>query len=102
MAEINTVVGEIANGAQEQSIALQQINTAVEQMSSTTQANAAMVEESSAAGHSLSEESSKLAQAVAAFKLKASNNDNRLRAELAKVAPHAFRSEAARAKAKAS
>jgi len=69
VADINAVVTDIAHGAQEQSIALSQINSAVEQMSSATQANAAMVGESSAAGKALAQESSRLAHLVEQFQL---------------------------------
>ena len=69
VTEINAVVGDIAAGAQEQSTALQEINIAIEQMNLVTQQNAAMVEESTAAGHSLSEETSKLAQLVGQFRV---------------------------------
>ena len=64
VAEINAVVADIAAGAQEQSTALQEINVAIEQMNLVTQQNAAMVEESTAAGHSLFEEATKLAQLI--------------------------------------
>ena len=72
VTEINVVVSHIAAGAQEQSIALQEINTAIDQMNLVTQQNAAMVEESTAAGHSLSDESSRLAQLVGRFRVQRS------------------------------
>jgi len=77
VAQMNAVVAEIANSAQEQSTALLQINAAIEQMSSTTQANAAMVGQSTAAGHSLSQESSRLTKVVAQFRLGAVGGDPR-------------------------
>ena len=58
VTEINVVVSDIAAGAHEQSTALQEINDAIEQMNLETKQNAAMVEQSTEAGHSLSEESS--------------------------------------------
>jgi methyl-accepting chemotaxis protein len=91
VTEINAVVGDIAAGAQEQSTALQETNTAIEQMNLVTQQNAAMVEESTAAGHSLSEESAKLAQLVGQFRVVRSASDDALRRELMEAAPHAFR-----------
>jgi methyl-accepting chemotaxis protein len=69
VSEINAVVGDIAAGAQTQSTALQEINTAIDQMNMVTQENAAMVEESTAAGRTLSEESAKLAQLVGRFRV---------------------------------
>ena len=94
VAEINTVVGDIAAGSKEQSTALQEINSAIEQMNLVTQQNAAMVEQSTAAGHSLSEESSKLAQLIGQFRLGRPGADDAMRRELVKAAPHAFRSPA--------
>ena len=62
-------LGEIASAAQEQSSALQQINSAIDQMSGNTQANAAMAEESTAAGHTLSEESRGLVKLMQQFRV---------------------------------
>src|SRR5271165_2233988 len=45
---VNSVVGEIAAGAKEQSVGLKEISVAVSQMDSVTQRNAAMVEETTA------------------------------------------------------
>jgi methyl-accepting chemotaxis protein len=72
VTEINLVVSHIAAGAQEQSTALNEINAAIDQMNLVTQQNAAMVEESTAAGHSLSDESARLAQLVGQFRVQRS------------------------------
>ncbi|HRL07318.1 MAG TPA: methyl-accepting chemotaxis protein, partial [Brevundimonas diminuta] len=48
---------------------LQQVNTAVNQMDQVTQQNAAMVEESTAASHSLAQEADVLAASVARFRI---------------------------------
>ena len=72
------MVGEIAAGAQEQSTALQQINSAIDEMNQVTQQNAAMVEESTAAGHSLSDESSRLAQLVGQFRVRQPGDERSL------------------------
>jgi methyl-accepting chemotaxis protein len=69
IAEINTLVGQIAIAAEQQSTGLQQVNTAVSEMDGVTQQNAAMVEESTAAARSLSAESEELARQVARFKI---------------------------------
>ncbi len=69
--EINQHVSAIVDSAQEQSSGLQQINTAVNQMDQDTQKNAAMVEESTAASHSLAREVSSLNQLLTQFKLQA-------------------------------
>jgi methyl-accepting chemotaxis protein len=90
VAEINTVVSDIASTAHEQATALQQINVAVEQMNLVTQQNAAMVEESTAAGHSLSEETVKLAKLVGQFRV-AATSETPPRAAAANAAPRASR-----------
>ena len=69
VAEINAVVTNIAASAQEQSTGLDQVNTAVNQMDQVTQQNAAMVEESTAASHSLSQETEELARQIGTFRL---------------------------------
>ncbi len=56
VAEMDTIVTDIATSAREQATGLQEVNTAVNQMDQVTQQNAAMVEESTAASHTLSRE----------------------------------------------
>jgi methyl-accepting chemotaxis protein len=67
--EINRHVSAIVEAAHEQSSGLQQINTAVNQMDQDTQKNAAMVEESTAASHSLAREVASMNQLLSQFKL---------------------------------
>ncbi|GAK70024.1 putative methyl-accepting chemotaxis protein [Agrobacterium rubi TR3 = NBRC 13261] len=67
--EINRHVVAIVDGAQEQSSGLQQINTAVNQMDQDTQKNAAMVEEQTAASHTLAREAASLNHLLGQFKL---------------------------------
>ncbi|TRB01593.1 MULTISPECIES: methyl-accepting chemotaxis protein [Rhizobium/Agrobacterium group] len=67
--EINRHVVSIVESAQEQSSGLQQINTAVNQMDQDTQKNAAMVEETNAASHSLAKEVASLNQLLSQFRL---------------------------------
>ncbi len=67
--EIAVVVTQIAASAREQSSALGQVNTAINQMDHTTQQNAAMVEQSTAASHTLSRQARDLSQLVSAFKV---------------------------------
>ncbi|WP_376854591.1 methyl-accepting chemotaxis protein [Brevundimonas faecalis] len=69
VAEIDGLVSEIAASAQEQAVGLQQVNTAVNQMDQVTQQNAAMVEESTAASHSLAQEADVLAASVSRFQV---------------------------------
>ncbi len=69
VAEINTVVSDIAAGAQEQATGLQQVNTAVNEMDKVTQQNAAMAEEATAASRSLEQEAETLTSLVGQFRL---------------------------------
>jgi methyl-accepting chemotaxis protein len=67
--EINGHVNAIVTAAREQSTGLQEINTAVNTMDQGTQQNAAMVEEQTAASHSLAGEAGALNALLAQFKL---------------------------------
>jgi methyl-accepting chemotaxis protein len=69
VGEINAVVTEIAASAQEQATALQQVNTAVNQMDQVTQQNAAMVEEATAASSALAGEAQELGRLIGQFRL---------------------------------
>jgi len=93
--EINSIVAEIAAGAKEQATGLAEINSAINQMDQVTQQNAAMVEESTAASYSLSEETSQLTNLIGQFRVGEGNAEDTMRRELRKVAPHAFKAPAA-------
>jgi methyl-accepting chemotaxis protein len=67
VAEINDVVVEIAASAKEQATGLAEVNTAVNQMDQVTQQNAAMVEQSTAASHTLAQEAAELARLISRF-----------------------------------
>jgi len=67
VADIDRLVGEIAASAQEQATGLHEVNAAVNQMDQVIQQNAAMVEESTAATHSLKGEAGELASLVGRF-----------------------------------
>ena len=69
VAEIDSVVADIALGAHEQASGLQQISAAMSNMDQTTQQNAAMSEQATAASRSLADESDRLANVVAQFQL---------------------------------
>ena len=69
VAEINRHVAAIVESSREQSLGLQEINTAVNTMDQGTQQNAAMVEESTAASHSLAKEAAALNALLAQFNL---------------------------------
>jgi len=66
---INQHMEAIATSTREQSLGLTEVNTAVNQMDQVTQQNAAMVEETSAAGATLATESGRLRDLIARFKL---------------------------------
>jgi len=66
--QINQHMDAIATAAQEQSMGLSEINSAVNHMDQATQQNAAMVEEMNAAGAGLAEESSHLGELLSAFR----------------------------------
>ncbi|MGO9235501.1 MAG: methyl-accepting chemotaxis protein [Methylocella sp.] len=70
VAEINKVVSTIAAGAKEQAMGLQEVNTAINHMDQVTQQNAAMVEQTTAASHSLSQETERLSGLVGQFQLR--------------------------------
>jgi methyl-accepting chemotaxis protein len=67
--EINTVVAEIAASAQEEATGLNQVNGAINQMDQVTQQNAAMVEQSTAASHSLLHEANELVNLLGEFQV---------------------------------
>ncbi|GAA0387273.1 methyl-accepting chemotaxis protein [Brevundimonas terrae] len=69
VAQIDSLVREIAASAQEQATGLAQVNAAVNQMDQVTQQNAAMVEESTAACHALASEAADLSASVARFEV---------------------------------
>ncbi len=69
IAQINQHMDAIATSAKEQSVGLSEVNVAVNQMDQTTQQNAAMVEQSTAASASLAQEAQKLRELVRQFKL---------------------------------
>ncbi|MDE1883262.1 MAG: methyl-accepting chemotaxis protein [Rhodospirillales bacterium] len=64
---IDNAIGAAAASAQEQSVALSQVNSAVNQMDQMTQANAAMAEEAAAASHTLAEEAQTISRLLAKF-----------------------------------
>ncbi|MBO9101885.1 MULTISPECIES: methyl-accepting chemotaxis protein [unclassified Rhizobium] len=66
---VNQHMDSIATSAKEQSVGLAEVNTAVNQMDQVTQQNAAMVEETSAAGATLASESGKLRDLISQFQL---------------------------------
>jgi len=90
VVEINGVITDIAASAQEQATGLQQVNAAVNEMDGVTQKNAAMVEETTAASHALAGETEQLGRLIARYRIAQAEEDP-LRKELKRAAPHAFR-----------
>ena len=66
---VTDIMGEISAANSEQSTGMAQVGHAVTQMDQTTQQNAALVEESTAAADSLKTQAQELVSAVAVFKL---------------------------------
>ncbi len=83
VASIDALVKEIAASAQEQSTGLHQVNVAVNQMDQVVQQNAAMVEEATAATHSLKGEAGELAVLVSRFQVGSTQLDTASRARAA-------------------
>ncbi|MGP0058636.1 MAG: methyl-accepting chemotaxis protein [Beijerinckiaceae bacterium] len=101
VTEINDVVNGIAEGAKEQAMGLGEVNTAINQMDQMTQQNAAMVEESTAATRSLSQEISQLSGLIGEFQVSHAGGNDSVRRELQKTVPHAFRQRRAESPSKA-
>ncbi|MDB5433503.1 MAG: methyl-accepting chemotaxis sensory transducer [Caulobacter sp.] len=67
VAEINQQISEIAQSVSEQSTGLKEVNIAVNRMDQMTQQNAAMVEQSTAASHSMKREAVSLGELMRRF-----------------------------------
>ena len=87
VAEINELVGEIAASSKEQAVGLAEVNQAVNQMDQVTQQNAAMVEQSTAASHALSNEAAELERLIARFQVGAEVREMPARIERRPAAP---------------
>jgi methyl-accepting chemotaxis protein len=68
ITRVTDIMSEIASASQEQTIGIEQVNSAIAQMDEVTQQNAALVEEAAAAG-SMQEPAAALADVVSVFKL---------------------------------
>jgi methyl-accepting chemotaxis protein len=62
-------MAEISAASQEQSAGIEQVNQTVVQMDETTQQNAALVEEATAAARAMEDQAVQLGEAVARFRL---------------------------------
>jgi methyl-accepting chemotaxis protein len=67
VTQVNSAVANIAASATEQATGVAEVNTAINQMDQVTQQNAAMVEQTTAASHSLAKEAEKLADLIGRF-----------------------------------
>lgn len=107
VVQVDTNVGAIVEASKEQATGLKEINTAVNTMDQGTQQNAAMVEETTAAAHSLANEADQLFQLLGQFNIGSGGGTHRggkpapsskpasaVRQMTAKVA-HAFNGNAA-------
>ncbi|QDS08238.1 HAMP domain-containing protein [Xanthomonas citri pv. glycines] len=68
---VTDIMGEISAASQEQSAGIEQVNQTITHMDETTQQNAALVEEATAAARSMEEQAVQLTDAVAIFKIDA-------------------------------
>ncbi|SIQ52779.1 methyl-accepting chemotaxis sensory transducer with Pas/Pac sensor [Rhizobium sp. RU35A] len=69
ISAVNERIEAIANAAKEQSVALAEVNSAINQMDQMTQQNAAMVEQSNAASAALANETASLRELLGRFAL---------------------------------
>jgi methyl-accepting chemotaxis protein len=108
VADVNTVIANIAAGAREQATGLDEVNIALGRMDQVTQQNAAMVQQSTETSRSLSHETNELSRLVGQFEIDgegAHAQDDRdfddaegtneaadepVRRALQKTAPHVF------------
>ncbi|WP_341887864.1 methyl-accepting chemotaxis protein [Variovorax sp. YR752] len=68
---VNQLLGEVANGAREQSLGIAQIGSAVQDLDRMTQQNAALVEQTAAASGAMKDQAQSLAHEVDRFRLPA-------------------------------
>ena len=69
ITRVTDIMSEIASASMEQTMGIEQINSAISQMDEVTQQNAALVEEAAAAAGSLQEQAATLADVVSIFKV---------------------------------
>ncbi|MGJ9418614.1 methyl-accepting chemotaxis protein [Massilia sp. CMS3.1] len=69
VSRVTDIMAEISAASQEQNAGIEQVNVAIVQMDQTTQQNAALVEQASAAAQSLQHEAATLARTVGAFRI---------------------------------
>jgi len=67
--QVNDILREISHASLEQSDGIEQVNVAVNQIDKVTQQNAALVEQVSAAAHSLNDQTATLREVIGRFRL---------------------------------
>ncbi|MBB6366044.1 methyl-accepting chemotaxis protein [Xanthomonas sacchari] len=87
---VTDIMGEIAVASQEQSSGIEQVNRTVTQMDESTQQNAALVEEATAAARAMEEQAGQLRQAVAVFRVEAAASTRAPAVLSAHRSAHAF------------
>lgn len=78
---VTDIMAEISAASTEQSVGIEQVNTAITQMDDVTQQNASLVEEAAAAAESLEEQARNLVEAISRFKLDDSLSSNTARVQ---------------------
>ncbi|HEY0062500.1 MAG TPA: methyl-accepting chemotaxis protein [Telluria sp.] len=89
ITRVTDIMSEIASASAEQTMGIEQVNTAITQMDEVTQQNAALVEEAAAAASSMQEQAASLAEVVSIFKLGNESAAARAAAPLKRPAPRA-------------
>jgi methyl-accepting chemotaxis protein len=97
VTEITTRVSQLAQSSREQSTGLAEINSGVTMLDQVTQQNAAMVEQSTAASHSLRKEAEGLAELVGRFRVSAAGGGGPVQRTRPSAAPAAPAKRAASA-----
>jgi methyl-accepting chemotaxis protein len=69
VARVTDIMAEITMASREQTVGIDQVNEAITQMDQVTQQNAALVEEAAAAAASMQDQTARLAEVAARFKL---------------------------------
>jgi len=82
---VSDIIAEISAASQEQASGIDQVNMAVIQMDQTTQQNAALVEETTSASQCLTGQAKELMSMVAAFTIKASEEEKAVMPTVASV-----------------
>jgi methyl-accepting chemotaxis protein len=70
-------MSEISAASQEQSAGIEQVNLTVTQMDESTQQNAALVEEATAAANAMQQQAQQLDEAVSSFRVSAASSAQR-------------------------